>query len=258
MLIATDPLSLTFITCFLFGLLFLVVTALLGSIGHGHVQTSQIHFGNLHFGSGAPVHGATHPASAHTSGGGDNAQGNFSLFSIINPNTVVFFLLGFGFFGYVFHNNAGLGLSLTLLLAIVSGLIIAVLLVMLINRLVGSTEGHTEQDVSDRIGLVGKVIMTIREDGLGEILYETPGGLRKSIPARSTDNRRIERDQEVVVLSYQKGVAEVDTWEHFINQEGTESAELPSADDLTSLQALLDEAGQANPEYVLRKDPPKE
>jgi len=36
MSIATDPFSLLFISCFLFGLLFLMVTALMGSLAHGH------------------------------------------------------------------------------------------------------------------------------------------------------------------------------------------------------------------------------
>jgi hypothetical protein len=45
--------------------------------------------------------------------------------------------------------------------------------------------------------------------------------MRKSIPARSLDGRRLERDQEVVVVNYQNGIAEVDTWERFTNQEGT-------------------------------------
>jgi hypothetical protein len=71
---------------------------------------------------------------------------------------------------------------------------------------------------------VGKTITTIRENSLGEILYQTPGGLRKSIPARSIDGRCIERGEEVVVLNYKKGIAEVDTWDHLMNSQdmGTE------------------------------------
>jgi hypothetical protein len=63
--------------------------------------------------------------------------------------------------------------------------------------------------------------MAIPENSLGEITYLSPGGMRKSIPARSLDGRRLERDQEVVVVNYQNGIAEVDTWERFANQEGT-------------------------------------
>ena len=65
--------------------------------------------------------------------------------------------------------------------------------------------------------------MTIPDKGMGEIIYVSPGGMRKSVPARSIDGRRLEREQEVVVVNYNGGVAEVDTWDHFISQEGLSS-----------------------------------
>ena len=49
MLIATDPLSLLFIGCFLFGLLFVLVSALLGNLGHGSGHISHgAHIGSAH------------------------------------------------------------------------------------------------------------------------------------------------------------------------------------------------------------------
>jgi hypothetical protein len=61
--------------------------------------------------------------------------------------------------------------------------------------------------------------MTIPHMGIGEIIYVSPGGMRKSVPARSIDGRRLEREQEIVVVNYKGGIAEVDTWEHFIDQD---------------------------------------
>jgi hypothetical protein len=274
MAIATDPLSLVFIGSFLFGLLFLVGTLLLGSIGHGHGIAHDVgHSALHHVHVGGDIHHAAHFDHAHSiehghhgeqsstgEKGGNGAAGHqLSFLSIVNPSSVVFFLLGFGFFGYVFHIGTGLGLPLTLLLSIVSGCIIAGLLVTLINRLVGSSQANTELDVSDRTGLVGKVIMTIQENDPGEILYESPGGLRKSIPARSIDGRRIERGQEVVVVNFQKGVAEVDTWEHFINQEEEgEPISKTATDDLEALRALIEGAERDDEEYVLRQDQPRQ
>lgn len=286
MAIPTDPLSLVFIGCFLFGLLFLLGTVLLGSIGHGHGLThdaghSALH--NMHVGGANHSHTAhinhaqVHHGEASQAGTkGDHAasgQQPFSLLTIINPSSVVFFLLGFGFLGYVFHNETQLGLPLTILLAILSGCIIAGLLVTLINRLVGDSEANTVQDVSDRTGLVGKVILTIQGNDPGEILYQSPGGLRKSIPARSTDGQKIERGQEVVVVNFENGVAEVDTWEHFIEQAeeippiSSSSVSSSSVEDLDELRALLERAGkeedkeskkdeEGKGEYVLRKDQP--
>src|SRR5947209_2556688 len=247
MLIATDPLSLVFICCFLFGLLFLVVTTMLGNLGHSghstHVGHSDFahHIDGLHHvphvvnhqvgalqgkavlvGNG--VHGnSTHPvpqgATQH-SGAQTAQEGNtFSLLGYVNPTSIVLFLLGFGFFGYVFHNTTALALPLALILAAICGLIVVGLLLALLGRVFGDSEGATVQDVSDRTGMLGKVSVTIQENGLGEVLYISPGGMRKSVPARSVDGRRLDRDQEVVVINYQQGVAEVDTWEHFIDHD---------------------------------------
>ena len=137
------------------------------------------------------------------------------------------------------------------------------MLIMLV-RVFGDSEGETIQDVSDRTGLLGKVSVTIQENALGEIIYTSPGGMRKSVPARSIDGRRLERDQEVVVVNYQRGIAEVETWERFINEEEethyTENAENVAAhsDELAKLRALLEKSDTADTELVIRKDVQKE
>ncbi len=263
--IATDPLSLVFIACFLFGLLFFLGTILLGNVGHGHTSS---HVGGHAQGGG---HTGGHASSTHTAGHGSThtswqadvhgLQGDIlSLLSYINITSIVLFLLGFGFFGYVFHNTIQLITSLTLTLAGVGGITIAVLMLFLLTRLFGDSEGATVQDVSDRTGMLGKVSITIQENSLGEIIYVSPGGMRKSIPARSIDGRRIERDQEVVVVNYQHGVAEVDTWDHFLSEETTahNEAQTPAADDLAQLRALLEESDRTDTELIIRKDLQKE
>jgi hypothetical protein len=280
MVIATDPLSLVFIACFLFGLLFLIGSALLGNLGHGGggSQAASHHF-DLHLGghtqagtshttgtqvavnhatphasSHSPAHGATAQNQQHTGGN------NLAFLSYVNPTSIVLFLLGFGFFGYVFHNTAHFLFPITLLLAGVSGLVIAALLLVMLGRVFGNSEGATVQDVSDRTGLLGKVSIPIQENSLGEIIYISPGGMRKSIPARSVDGHRLERDQEVVVVNYQQGVAEVDTWERFINENEEEEiqAGVPNIDELAKLRTLLEESDTANTELVIRKELQKE
>src|SRR5438067_2373106 len=118
MLIATDPLSLVFLACFLFGLLFLIGSAILGNLGHGgdagHAASHQFHLpaaghgatgathsighgGWTHVVSQVTSHDPLHGTSAHSA---HSAQGNdFSLLSYVNPTSIVLFLLGFGFFG---------------------------------------------------------------------------------------------------------------------------------------------------------------
>jgi len=121
----------------------------------------------------------------------------------------------------------------------------------------GGREESSVQDVSDRIGLLGKISITIQENSIGEIIYVSPGGMRKSIPARSIDGSRLERDQEVVVVNYQHGIAEVDTWEHFIHEEGTPT-EASYSDELEKLRTLLDSSNTQDSQLVMRKDFQKE
>jgi hypothetical protein len=277
MLIATDPLSLVFIACFLFGLLFLLVTSLLGSVGHGHVgMHSASHHAagpHLHIGGHAPASSAnhthlsaqgthpTHQASAHgASQQGFNQVNRLPFIAYINPTSVVFFLVGFGFLGYVFHNTTNLILPFTVVFAALGGVVVALLVLLLLSRIFGDTDVSTELDVADRTGLLGKVSITIPESGLGEIIYTSPGGIRKSIPARSTHGGRIEREQEVVVVNYQRGVAEVDTWERFMNEEsGTDPhAQSTSADELAQLRALLEGSDLKGSKLALQNDVQKE
>ncbi len=251
-MIATDPLSLLFIGCFLLGLLYLLLTAFLG-MGHGHGHAMTHHGHHLHTGAHQHTHTGGQVDKHHQGTG----TSHFSLFAYLNPTSVVLFLLGFGFFGYLLHDTTDFTLPVVLLLAVISGLVIAGLLLALLARLFGASEAATVQDVSDRTGLLGKVSITIQENNIGEILYVSPGGMRKSIPARSVDGQRLERDQEVVVVNYHRGVAEVDTWEHFVNHEDSEASR-SDADDLATLQALFEETNKSDSEYVTRNESQKE
>ena len=274
-MIATDPLSLVLVGCFLVGLIYFIVTALLGNLGHGTAHATHVgaHHVSVHTGHQAGIHAGAHVHTATQTtghaqaraGGKTQASGHDqSWASFLNPTSIMFFLLGFGFFGYVFHNIVGLEAPLLVLLfAALSGVVIALLLLSLITRIFGNSESATEQDVSDRTGLLGRVSMTIQEGSLGEVLYISPGGMRKSIPARSIDGQRLERGQEIVVVSYQNGIAEVDTWEHFINEEGsyagTSGSSMMAADGLETLRTLLDESGKTDSQaLVMRKDSQKE
>jgi len=151
-------------------------------------------------------------------------------------------------------------LPLTLVLAGIGGLLIAAVILVLLSRLLSDSGTDIANDVSDRTGMLGKVSLTIPANGLGEIIYVSPGGLRKSIPARTTDGRRLERGQEVVVVNYQQGVAEVDTWERFMNEEDAVQTDASASheDELAKLRALLEQSDGANTELVIRNDLQKE
>ena len=221
MIMALDSLSLLFIGCFLLGLLFLLITAF---SGHGIVHHMGSHIGHVghtpmvHTTHGA--HTASHAGHTTTHTSANNGHGSlFPVLAILNPLNIALFLISFGFFGYILYAATAFTLPLIVLLACISGLAIVTILIAVLNPLFGNATGETIQDVSERTGLLAKVNMPIPQKGIGEIIYVSPGGMRKSVPARSVDGRRLEREQEVVVLGYNGGIAEVDTWEHFIDQE---------------------------------------
>jgi len=220
----TDPLSLAFIGCFLIGLLFLLITSFTGHHTIHHMGGAG-HMHSHHLGGhvGATGSGQTGQSMVQAQQNTQLRQtGNFWLLSYLNPMSLALFLLGFGFLGYVFHNAmASLALQFTFAIAGVGGIILALVFLALLSHIFSESESATVQDVSDRTGLLAKVSVTIPQDGLGEITYLSPGGMRKSVAARSLGRQRLERDQEVVVVNSQRGIAEVDTWEHFTNQEGT-------------------------------------
>lgn len=283
-MLAQDPLSLAFIFCFLLGFGFFLITALLGSHGHhghagGHAHVSgHAHGGghahvSSHAGSHAHVSSHAHTAGAHTHVNGhaqtsnhahtgqqaqaQGHQGHFSLFAYLNPNSLGLFLLGFGLFGYVFHNLTNVTATASIIFAITAGIVLAAALLSLLNRVFANAEGSTELDVVDRTGMLGKISITIPDHGLGEIIYTSPGGVHKSVPARSLNGQRIVRDQEVVVVNYQNGVAEVDTWEHFMHEEGNASPK-PTSDELTELRAVLDASNPLTMEMLMHQESQKE
>ncbi len=258
-MIATDPLSLVFIFCFLLGFGFFLAASLMGH-GHGHAGHVHIHIHapGVHH---APIHAGGHvthaPGTQNSTTGTHNQQSaqqaSFSVASYLNPASIALFLLGFGFFGYFFHNLAPVAASLSLLLAIVGGIVLAAILLSLLNRLFAGVESSTEQDVVDRTGMLGKVSITIPEKGLGEIIYTSPAGMRKSIPARGLNNQHLDRDAEVVVVNYQNGVADVDTWEHFMHGE-TDLPDPATPEELAHLHVLLNQSGSSEMEMLMHQD----
>ncbi len=81
------------------------------------------------------------------------------------------------------------------------------------------------------IGAVGHVSSAIRAGGIGEIVYEQLGA-RCSVPARSENGEPIQKQEEVYVVSYEKGIAYVKRWEEALrasDQLSVVSGQPPSA-----------------------------
>jgi hypothetical protein len=64
----------------------------------------------------------------------------------------------------------------------------------------------------EMVGVLGRVTVSIRAGGTGEIVY-SQAGTRRSSGARSESRSPIARGSEVVVTRYEKGIAYVRPWE---------------------------------------------
>ena len=255
-MIATDPLSLVFLTCALFSGVFLLVTTLLGG-GHAGAHSGGFHLGghaihvphlggahaganhagaghmaNSHAASGAHANGAHTTAGSHatpTANTSANTSANTTfaspwqtlgdlLLGALSLYGVLMFLLVFGVLGYLLKNGAStLPLIVILLIAALVGVVCAVGVNALLTRLfVSSQSGELTDDSSRLEGRMGTVSMAIRPGGIGEVIFQGVTGARQSVGARCVDGGAIPVGQEVVILSYENGVAQAQSWDAFM------------------------------------------
>jgi hypothetical protein len=68
-------------------------------------------------------------------------------------------------------------------------------------------------------GVLAKISGTVREGGIGEIIFEQEGA-RKACAARSEGQEELKRGEEVVVTRFEKGVAYVRRWSEMAGEAG--------------------------------------
>src|SRR5258708_10215665 len=169
-MIATDPLSVLFIVCFLIGLVYFIVAAFLGNLGHGFAHGAAHHVDIGHHGGGihatgthtthavghGPAHASGHVTSSHATAHASSQGHHQSLMSIVNPTSIMLFLFGFGFFGYLFHTTVHFVAALTLVLAGIGGIAISVLPLITLSRPFARRVATTVQAFSYPTGLLRK------------------------------------------------------------------------------------------------------
>jgi len=249
-MIATDPLSLVFLFCAVLSGGFLVISTLLGTdhsdifhagghAAHFHIGGHAGHAGHIsgHGAADAGTHGghAAHAnGQAHAAGqGGASAPTPNMLQTLadtalsgLNLYSLLLFLFVFGLLGYLLLNIARVGVVLSIVLPLVIGAGFGVVVGNALMRLfVTSPDSILGRDSSQLEGRLGTVSITIREGGLGEILFIRTGAGRQSVGARSADGQAIPAGSEIVVLGYEKGIATVQTWDRFMLQ--TRAGEQP-------------------------------
>jgi hypothetical protein len=198
-----------YLICFFVGL-FLSLFSLLGGMGHfgGHVHVPHVPPGTHlpHIASG-PAH-VVHPAQPGTasSGSGGTTVPWWNAFSIM------VFVCWFGAAGYLLTRYGSLVTGVVLVLAAICGVTGGAILFLFLTKVLLPHERELTADETDVVGVVGHVSCPIRSDGTGEIVYQQLGAVR-SAAARSEDGEPIQKEEEVYVLRYEKGIAYVRRWD---------------------------------------------
>lgn len=197
-----------YLTCFLVGFALSALSVLLGGV-HLHVHLP------LHFHLGLNLgHGG------HLSRGGAGS-GNLPA---VNLGTVTAFLAWFGGIGFLLTRHSNVAALAALLLSIGGGFVGATLVFLLVTRILMHFEGPMDPSDYEMVGVLGRVSSRLRPGGTGEIIFSRQGS-RCSASARSEDEREIDKDVEVVVTRYERGIAYVRRWDEMAASAGVDAGE---------------------------------
>lgn len=177
---------------FLFGILFILGTVLLGFADIGGDADSGHDFD----------HGA-------------DVNGHF--LEMFNVSSILAFITWFSGITYVVRNGFGWFTGIAVIIGLLFGVAGAYAITWFLYSFLRKNSPEMDPRDWDQVGQIGDVTSTIFEGGVGEIVYERYGS-RHSIPARTKDGVGIERGTEVVILDIQKGVATVQPWSELIGE----------------------------------------
>lgn len=216
---SSDWLANLFLYTFIFGLIFTVVSLLLGGVhiggfgGHGHVghvgDAGGVGDGHVHIGAGHDSigHKADIHVGGHHSGNGDTS-GTDSI-GVLNMPTIMAFLTWFGGAGYIFSRTFPFGGVILVPMALASGLFGGAIMFTILSRLLWPMMSKPMNRADFYLpGTPARVVSSIRAGGVGEIVYSKAGS-RFTAGARNVDEQPIARDTEVVIIKYERGVAYV-------------------------------------------------
>jgi uncharacterized membrane protein (DUF4010 family) len=149
----TDTLAVIYLSLFLFGLLFTIVSMVLGA-GEGHIHAGDAH-GHVHL---PDAHGHAHAGGegGHAHAGDAQAQ-HLAGPSPFNLLTILVFITWFGAAGYVLRVTSGLIASLGFLLAVVIGLVGATLIHLVLAKILWRGQSQLDPLLYERTGAIAQV-----------------------------------------------------------------------------------------------------
>lgn len=220
-----------YLICFAVGFCFSFFSFIFGSARFGRLHMPHFHgHGGVHVGAGHGVgHGAAGHApsvpgaAGHAQTGGTGARGvraaaRGSGVSPLNPPTMAAFLAWFGGTGFLLTRYSALWVGFELLASIMVGLAGGAIVFLFLSRVLISADENMDPADYEMIGVLGKLAVSIREGGTGEIVY-SQAGTRRVCGARSEDGSAMAKGTEVVVTRYDKGIAYVRLWEELSNEK---------------------------------------
>ena len=171
--------TLIYAVCLAVGLLFTVISAVMG-----------------HFFGGTDGH-ADIGTGGHAEAGFDHT--GMPGISFFSPTVLASFLTAFGAFGLIFTripftNSVWASAPLSA----VGGGVVAWLVFLLFNAMFNRTQSSSESRVASVVGQTASVITPIPATGVGEIAY-VQGGTRYTAPAREEDGKPVGNGQTVKV-----------------------------------------------------------
>jgi hypothetical protein len=185
-----------YLICFIVGFGLSLISAFGGFVHMPHGHHGHVHIGHAH------GHGT----------GADISPFNFS--------TITAFLAWFGGVGYLLTKFSGIWLWLAFVLAIAGGVIGASLVFLFLVKVLLVHDQPLNAADYDMVGVLGHLTSSIRQGGTGEMSF-SQAGVRRSSAARTEDGTALERGVDVIVTSYDKGIAYVRRWDDFNDSKET-------------------------------------
>jgi hypothetical protein len=213
-----------YLICFVVGLA-LSALSLLGGLGHvgwhfhGPHLPHAVHIPTVgHAPHGVP-HGVTGHVASHASASGQSSANGAATVPWWNAFSIMIFLCWFGAAGYLLTRYGSFVATVVVVLAIICGVAGGAIVFLFLTKVLLPHERELTADETEVVGVVGRVSAPIRPGGTGEIVYEQLGA-RRSAPARAEDGKPLQKQEEVFVLRYEKGIAWVRRWEDVLAESG--------------------------------------
>lgn len=202
-----------YFACLVLGFGFVAISALLSGIGGhgdsghdvghdvGHEVGHDIGHGEGDFAAGEG-HDLGH---GHTDAGPAEGAMHLPLFS---PLVIASFLAAFGGSGMVYQKLLGDRLWLHAPLAGATSLALGFAIAFAIWKLTTTFNASNVARITDALGTLAEVSVTVPKQGMGEIAYIS-GNTRQTLSARSADGLEHKQGTSVKVLRVEQGVAVV-------------------------------------------------